>query len=316
MKPILNEKKHFESKANYYASLANGTVFKASVHLEDSVDLIFWKPLLHYIFPLEKFNFIYESESFLGNITRGCDQCLKYKDYLSKQFFICIDSDYRYLLQEAGISASNYIFQTYTYSIENHLCYTSKLNAIPEKCTGIVNTIFDFEAFLLAYSQAVYEAYIWHLYFLKTGDYVTFSKDMFIHILSLNGMSGFSIDHNGQAIINELTSRCIAKVTELNAAHPHVNFAAEESYFSTLGLIRNNAYLYVRGHNLFDLVVKIGNDVCNKLLELEKAHLSTGQEIAELYAKATPFQRELERVIVFEGYGEMEKIKDDIDSTL
>lgn len=41
MKPKLNEKKHFESKANYYASIADGTVFKASIHLEDFVDEIF-----------------------------------------------------------------------------------------------------------------------------------------------------------------------------------------------------------------------------------------------------------------------------------
>ena len=126
-------------------------------------------------------------------------------------------------------------------------------------------------------------------------------------------MAGFSIDNNGQAIINELTLRCNTITAQLRvAAHPLVDLVAEQVHFALLGLTQDNAYLYVRGHNLFNLIVKIGNEVCDKLLASEKVHLSTGKEIAELYAKAIPFQRELERVILFEGYSEMEKIKNDI----
>lgn len=309
MKPELNEKKHFESKANYYASLADGTVFKASIHLEDSVDEIFWKPVFNHIFPGAKFNFIYESESLLGNKTSGCEQCLKYKDYLNKQFFICIDSDYRYLLQEAGISAANFIFQTYTYSIENHLCYAAKLNTIAEKCTGVANTVFDFEAFLLAYSQAVYEVFIWHLHFLKQGNNTSFSKEDFNRILSLNGMPGFSINNNGEAIINELSTRCKAKVADLKATYPLVNLATEQAHFTALGLTRDNAYLYVRGHNLFDLIVEIGKKVNDILLAQQRQSLGiTGEAIAQLYTKSIKFEDKLKEEIIFEGYEEIERV--------
>lgn len=317
MKPRLTEYKHFESKANYYASIANGTVFKASIHLEDAVDVIFWKPLFNNIFPEAKFNFIYESESLLGNKTSGCEQCLKYKNYLSNRFFICIDSDYRYLLQEADISPANFIFQTYTYSIENHLCYAAKLNTIAEQCTGVTNTIFDFEAFLLAYSYAVYEAFIWHLYFLNQGDVDSFCKDEFSRILSLNGIQGFSIHNNGEVILNELITRCNTKVAQLKATHPLVNLEKEQTHFISLGLNRDTAYLHVRGHNVFDLIVKIGKEVNDTLLAQQRKSLGiTGEAIAQLYTKSIKFEDKLKEEIVFEGYEEIERVGREISTIL
>ncbi|MBP6611229.1 MAG: DUF4435 domain-containing protein [Paludibacter sp.] len=317
MTPKLNEKKHFESKANYFASIADGTVFNASIHLEDRIDEVFWKPLFNAIFPDSRFNFIFESDSIIGNKTSGCEQCLKYKDYLSKRFFICIDSDYRYLLQESNISAANFIFQTYTYSIENHLCYASKLNAVPEQCTGVENVLFDFENFLLQYSNALYEAYSWHLYFIKRGDSEIFSKEDFNKILSLNGMPDFNINNNGSDFIKELTARCNSKVAELKSKNHLVDIEPEQMYFESLGLTRDNTYLYIRGHNLFDLIVKIGKQVNDALLLKQRFKMEmNGEAIAKLYAQSTKFEDKLKEEIVFEGYPEIEKIKHEIRSIL
>lgn len=311
----MTESQHYEYWANYYAGEAVLLKYDASIHVEAFDDAVFWEMTFTHFSPDKKFNFIYHSLTPSGSDATGVSHCLKFRDYLSKQFFICIDSDYRYLLQEAGLSAENFVFQTYTYSIENHFCYKSKLNTIPEKCTGTSNTVFDFEAFLLSYSQAVYEAYIWHLYFLRNGDVVTFSKDEFISILQLNGMPGFTIENNGEAIINELSTRCNAKIAQLRATYAHIDIATEQTPFSTLGLTRDNAYLYVRGHNLFDLIGKIGNEVNNKLLAIEKQKLAGNiVAVTRLYKRAKPFKLELEKEIVFEGYEEIERVGRDINT--
>jgi hypothetical protein len=304
----MTESQHYEYWANYYAGEAVLLKYDASVHVEAFDDAVFWEKTFTHFLPDKKFNFIYHSLTPSGSDATGVSHCLKFRDYLSKQFFICIDSDYRYLLQDEGINVSDFIFQTYTYSIENHLCYAAKLNAIPEKCTGIANTVFDFEIFLLSYSRAVYEAYIWHLFFLKQGDITSFSKEEFNRILSLNGMLSFSINNNGEVIINELTTRCNTKVAEFKAIYPLADFEIEHAYFTILGLTKDNVYLYVRGHNLFDLIFKIGKEVNNQVLSLEASRLANEQAIAKLYAQATPFQRELERVIVFDGYKEIERV--------
>lgn len=311
-----SEEEFYKLQANDIAAQAIINQLDAYVHVEGNIDVDFWKMIFQKFSPKLKLNFIWETRSPHSEKSSGVYHCLKYKNYLSNRFFICIDSDYRYLLHDEGINVSDFIFQTYTYSIENHLCYAAKLNAIPEKCTGIANTVFDFEIFLLSYSRAVYEAFIWHLFFLKQGDITSFSKEDFNRILSLNGMIGFNVNNNGEAIINELQTRCTTKTAQLKLSFPEVDLQTEKVYFAELGLNQENAYLYVRGHNLYDLILKIGKEVNNQVLSLEASRLANEQAIAKLYAQATPFQRELEKVIVFEGYKEIERIGREISNIL
>jgi hypothetical protein len=313
MIPAYTEEKHYENLAFHYVNASILLKCTASVHVEDFDDAVFWEKTFTHFQPNKKFNFIWASNTLSGHETTGSAQCLKYKNYLSNRFFICIDSDYRYLLQDADTLNHHFIVQTYTYSIENHLCYAAKLNAITEQCTGFANTVIDFEAFLLAYSNAVYEAFIWHLYFLKQGDNTSFSKEEFNRILSLNGMQRFNVKNNGEAIINELQTRCTTKTAQLKFSFPEVDLQTEKSYFAELGLNQENAYLYVRGHNLYDLIVKIGKEVNNQVLSTEAARKDNQQAVTDLYAKATPFQRKLDKEIVFGSYPEIEKICKEIN---
>ncbi len=318
MTPTIPENKHYEYLANYYAGESILLKCTASVHVEDFDDAVFWEKTFNHFLPKQKFNFVYYSLSPTGNETTGCEQCLKYKDFLSNRFFICIDSDYRYLLQESKINASNHIYQTYTYSIENHLCYAPKLNEISERCTRIVSRIFDFERFLFAYSNTVFEAFIWHLYFLRNGDVKSFSKDEFnriIHLLQV--IPDYDVTNNGNAMIVELENRCNMKIKSLKVQYPDIDIESEKAYFNTLGVNADNVYLFVRGHNLFDLIAKIGEIVNEKLLQQEKLRLGANKdEIKGLFANKIPYKRELERVIVFEGYEQIVMIHEDLKALL
>ena len=119
-----------EKQARYYRNLPlRDRSIKAVVHLEDSEDILFWKHQLQSVSPAN-YRFLSYSKNDKGNDTRGCAPCLRYKTYLTKNFFICIDSDLRLLRGEEGLTADNYIVQTYTYSWENHFCENiTKFNA-------------------------------------------------------------------------------------------------------------------------------------------------------------------------------------------
>ncbi len=303
---------HYENLAIHYRGAATLLKCEASIHVEDFEDAVFWERIFYHFLPENKYNFIYYSQSPKGNKTTGCEQCLKYKAFLDKQLFICIDSDYRYLLQEHEINVTNYIIQSYTYSIENHLCFALKLNRISEKCTGIKNFIFDFEVFLVNLSNSIYELFIWHLHFLRQNNESTFSRNDFINTININKITSFNIQDNAEAYINNIKSNCDAKIAELTSIYGTVDVENDRDHFAALGLHPDNTYLYIRGHNILDLIVKIGNTINNKVLNLEKDKLSDPQEIKKLYAQAIPFKRELERIIEFDGYDEITKIKKDI----
>ena len=248
----------YQEQAQFFANvplMQSGVV--ASVHLEDADDKDFWNAMLQIRHP-GSYYFITHSRSPKGFDTKGCEQCLKYRPYLSKRFFICIDSDMRYLMQEPGLDAGNYICQTYTYSWENHYCEASALQRRFEKvCPDKVAT-FDYQQFLTALSEVLYKPLLLLLFCLK-NDKPNFSMRMFSACLP-NQCKRAELADNGKLLIES-----IAKNFEPHLNSPFaqsVSLENEKAYCQSLGVNEQNAYLHVRGHNLFDLVAYIGDLLC------------------------------------------------------
>ena len=248
----------YQEQARYFANvplMQSGVV--ASVHLEDGDDKGFWNAMLQTRHP-GRYYFITHSRSPKGYDTKGCEQCLKYRPYLSKRFFICIDSDMRYLLQESKLDAANFICQTYTYSWENHYCESSALQQRFEKqCPNKVTT-FDFSAFLSELSKALYKPLLLLLYCLK-NDKPDFNLRMFSACLP-NQCKRVELADNGKSLIEKITKNFERHLNSQFAKS--IDIDAEASYCNALDVNEENAYLHVRGHNIFDLVAYIGDLLC------------------------------------------------------
>lgn len=248
----------YQEQARYFANvpLMQGGVV-ASVHLEGGDDKGFWNAMLQTRHP-GQYYFITHSRSPQGYDTKGCEQCLKYRSYLSKRFFICIDSDMRYLLQEPNLDAANYICQTYTYSWENHYCEASALQQrFGKQCPDKAAT-FDFSTFLSELSKALYKPLLLLLYCLK-NDKPDFNLRVFSACLP-NQCKRIELADNGKTLIEKITKNFEQHLNSQFAKS--IDFDAESSYCQTFDVNEENAYLHVRGHNVFDLVAYIGNLLC------------------------------------------------------
>lgn len=232
--------------------------YNAAVHLEDAEDELFWNTLLQKVQP-GRYDFIYYSRSKSGNETRGCEQCLRYQGYLDHRFFICIDSDLRHLLAEADISAKHYIAQTYTYSWENHYCFAERLQQkLLDKCPDVAGR-FDFCEFLKAYSNAVYIPFLFLLHLKRNSRPDGFEREFNRRLLKQ--CSAESLAGNGSRFIKSLKDN----LTELCESHPlwpAFDVKGAESLYGHSAITEDNAYLYVRGHNVFDLIAYIGHFLC------------------------------------------------------
>ena len=248
----------YQEQARFFANvplMQSGVV--ASVHLEDGDDKGFWDAMLQTQHP-GRYYFITHSRSPKGFDTKGCEQCLKYRPYLSKRFFICIDSDMRYLLQEPNLDASNYVCQTYTYSWENHYCEASALQRRFEKQCPDKAATFDFSIFLTELSKVLYKPLLLLLYCLK-NDKPDFNLHMFSACLP-NQCKRVELADNGKSLIERITKNFEQHLNSQFAKS--IDFDAEGSYCQTFDVNEENAYLHVRGHNVFDLVAYIGDLLC------------------------------------------------------
>lgn len=242
------------------------------VHIEDEDDKWLWQQLLSEYRPA-RYIFYPGSMNPKGQHSTGCEQCLKYKNYLSQRFFIAIDSDLRYLMDE-DLKASNGVLQTYTYSWENHCCFADKLQRDFVTKTGLRDR-FNFVDFLRQYSDIVYEPFLIMLYHQRNR-LPGFDRKKFKQIISLQ-YRAHDEDRNGKPILDRLRQ---SFATELQGIS--IDISAEAARYGAKGVTRDNAYLYVRGHCLYNLLNSLGSKLCegtgiNFEKEILKSALAFGE---------------------------------------
>lgn len=281
-------------KNAYFKDVAKGLAASAKlykvdsiVHVEDKDDIWFWEQLLPK-YRAGRYKFKPATMNEKGNRTTGCTQCLKYKDFLSQKFFICIDSDLRYLFGE-DISAANGILQTYTYSWENHCAFASKLQQSFESHTQ-KSKDFNFTLFLQQYSTIVYKPFLLMLYQEK-NNLIDFSRDTFRQCISLQYRKEDE-QSNGRQFLERLSSQLLEKTKDV-IDNCGFDFEKESAYYTTIGVKEGNSYLYIRGHCLYNSLVSIGTRLCE----------NTGVDFEQNILKAA---------LAFEQYDEISQIKKDI----
>lgn len=275
----------------------------AAIHLENKNDEIFWGKVLKHTYPEGKFRFISSSRSHTGNITCGCTQCLQYLDFLDEKFWIAIDSDYRYLDEQPFMRPENYVLQTYTYSFENHFCFADNLNLALQKAVYPKSVDFDFGSFLREYSRIIYPLMVWQLY-LNYIDRQAFPQSVFHRMLSVNVPMQFW-KNNGEVILNVLRDRSKRFQNSMKRRYPDADYTWHEARCNELGVHRDNCYLYVRGHNLYDLIVYMG-----------KALVSHARSSMEGIESKKSFEHYLTCNVCFDKYPEIVRLTDDVRKVL
>lgn len=248
MDEIELQARHFESipllERNYVAS----------VHLEDREDEEFCNAVLQRSRPGEYY-FISHSRSNEGEKSTGCEQCLKYRPYLSSRFFIFIDSDLRFMMRESDIDAEHFICQTYTYSWENHYCEATALqrrfeSSVPETVS------FSFVSFMQSFSELLYEPLLLLVHNMR-NDVNSFTIRQLFHCIP--GQCKREELSNNAAGLLETISANLAPYRDMASK---VDLAPLAEEFDSLGIDRANAYLHSRGHDVFDIVCYIGKLLC------------------------------------------------------
>ena len=200
-------------------------------------------------------------------------------DELGKSLIACVDSDYDFLLQGATstsrkINRNRYIFQTYTYAIENHHCFAESLHEVCVQATLNDHSLIDFPAFMKRYSQIAYPLFLWNIWFYHRHDTHTFTMSDFNSYVRLQDVS---LRHPERAL-DAMQRVVTAKLSELRKRFPH--FIGEVDALGVrlrkLGLVPETTYLYIQGHHIMDnVVMKLLIPVCTALrrereLEIKK----------------------------------------------
>lgn len=210
---------------------------------------------------------------------------------LGRSLIACVDSDYDFLLQGAThtsrkINRNKYIFQTYTYAIENYHCFAESLHEVCVQATLNDRFIFDFDAYLKRYSQIVYPLFLWNVCFYRQHDTYTFPM---YDLHTYTALKEINLRHPEQSL-DALHHRVGQKLSELKKRFPHVVGQVDRlrTELKELGLVPETTYLYMQGHHIMDnVVMKLLIPVCTALRRERE------QEIKRLAEHNEQFRNEL-----------------------
>lgn len=249
----MENKDIYKQQAQYWENyrIVDRTV-RACVHLEDKSDTDFGDRILQKYRP-GNYHYISYSYSKRSQRTTGCEQCLRFAPYLSDYFFVCIGSDFRNLLGQRGIDAAHYILQTYTYSWENHFCVASDLQ---ERLSKLALFEFNFKEFLSKYSKVVYEPLLILIHSKRNNDGEIRDKEF--NQCFISQCTAKEIENNGEGAITRIHVNLREMLDSHKSYVERTDIAALKTFYADKGLNESNAYLHVRGHNIFDLISYIG----------------------------------------------------------
>lgn len=177
---------------------------------------------------------------------------------LGENMIACVDADYDYLLQGAReasriVCGNPYVFHTYAYAIENFQCYAPLLRRACVAATLNDREVFDFERFMGDFSETAYPAFVWNVWCYRSGNHSAFSMSSLCGVIALRDISL----RRPERSLEQLRRRVARTVAWLRKRFPQAKreYAPLTEELGRLGVTPANAYMYMRGHDIFGAVV-------------------------------------------------------------
>ena len=249
------------------ASKLTGRPNWVTVEVEDNIDKDFWSDLLCDLCPEKEFHFfpfhtVLNNEGEKEQKGKGKSKIINASKDFSALHIGCVDSDYEWILSDSTadgktISHNKYLLQTYAYSIENLMCLPCTLKDFCQENTE-EQVAFDFIDYMNRLSQTVHPLLVWSAYLYGKGD-KSFTPTAWRDVL-------VNTERDSECSLALIKQKTIEKIEELDKAFA-AEIADKDEFWASLStekdITAESAYLYVRGHDLYDHLV---NSVLNPII--------------------------------------------------
>lgn len=188
-----------------------------------------------------------------------------------RDMIACVDADYDYLMQgctenSRDVLETPYVFHTFAYSIENFQCWARGLHAVCVMATLNDHRVFDFEAFLTAYSEAVWPLFVWSVALHRAGRYEAMTITDMDAVIATGKLTAENASH----AVRRVAAKAQQRAAALRKAHGDIaaTLPALREELATLGVTPQTTYLFLHGHHLFEkIVVPVVSAVCSRLIK-------------------------------------------------
>jgi hypothetical protein len=236
-----------------------------TIAVEGKDDMAFWSFVFDRSDLRNKYK-IFKNYNYPTPQSSGKNTLKHYLPHTQRDFAICIDSDYDYLLENTDWHRP-FVFQTFTYSIENYYCYVPSLAAVLSRAANLpFNTErFNFEdIFIRQFSEIIYELLVESLQESQDTGRVSEARSKLGKNIRLT--SG----RTKESMLTHFNTHIQGELQHLTVTNTF------REQLTQKGLTPETAYLFARGHDVL-------NSVFVKLLKVFREDLKN-EKMNELEA--------------------------------
>ena len=192
---------------------------RVMVYVEGYDDIPFWRAIFdEFETPDRRFEI---STPARNDLAKGKKVVLQFAPQAGRNLILCVDSDFDYLFgdlssQSRMVNHTPFLLQTYTYAIENYLCYPPSLHSVCVRATKKDVHLFDFEEFMREYSRIIYPVFVWYAFAARVDRPTIFTLADFRNTVKINFIN---VEENGEDTLVWLEKQVAKRLKFLRAKH-------------------------------------------------------------------------------------------------
>ena len=302
---------------------------KIIAYVESYDDVFFWRSILSEYENEERyFEVMLPSKT---NLNRGKKVAMMNKlgDGLGASMIACVDADLDYLIQRRTHNSclmldNPYVIHTYAYAIESLQCYAPSLHQVCVMSTLNDRPLFDFEAYLQTYSEAVYELFVWAIWIYRENRFTEFPLTTLNNFITIERLNINNVADAIEKVRHNANRKVAWMQSHYHEAKGKIGPLKKE--LEQLGLRPDNTYLYIQGHHLMDNVVSAAMDPVITILRREREkdikRLANGNnkqmdnELSCYEHSQAPVEQMIRRNVNFKQSEQYQQIKAHIERVL
>ncbi|MGT2549042.1 hypothetical protein ACQCTT_00725 [Acinetobacter geminorum] len=259
---------------------------KGLVYIEDDSDQVFWEKFINIHFP-NQYNIQASIKDRPG--VRGKRALEELYSDTNEKVLIAVDSDYDLICPSLNpqysefVRSNQFILSTFGFSRESALLDKSSLNIFFKSIKYTIEHNINIESFLNRFSSITFKGLVFFANELNSGNTHGYIESDFHNCFNILGnkivKDDLSLDEN---LIDIIESNLCCYFHQLQYTDEEVVQA--ENYLQGLNINPDNAYRYISGHTVYDLILKIHEQLISILYtqEVDKIKKNfTGEAIRE-----------------------------------
>ena len=255
---------------------------KVIAYVESYDDVFFWRSILSQMeTPEVKFQIMLPTRG--RHLGRGKKAALMsaFKDSVGPDMIACVDADYDYLKQGSDsmsemVCGNKYVFHTYAYAIENLQCWAPALREVCVMATlNDYPGIMDFESFLKSYSEIIYPLFVWNILSARKPNLCRFCMPDLLAVIKTGIVTKNRVEETLKRVKAKVSAKC-HQIQNASSPQARAEYKKLETELATLGVVPEDTYLYIQGHQLFDeTIVPMLTKECDFLISNRENEIRT-----------------------------------------